>query len=112
MKEKRSHFRNMVGLAMVDGEFEENEKQLLVRKGLEMGLTESDVKAVLNAPDQVQFVVPKDPSSCVAQLQDLIMAMKVDGVIKDEEKLFIVRCAKRLGFRNDDLSRLLNESDS
>lgn len=106
-KERKSHFKNMIALAMIDGDFDDNEKDFLTNRGMLWGLSRKEVDAVLMKPDKVQFMVPEDPDQCIAQLYDLIIMMLADGVIQEDEMDFVQTLAARMGFRPSDVPRML-----
>ena len=106
-KEKKSHFKNMIALAMIDGDFDENESDFLAQRGMDWGLSRKDVESVLKKPQKVQFVVPDDPDKCIAQLYDLIIMMLADGVIQQDEMDFVQTLAAKMGFRPSDVPRML-----
>ena len=108
-KEKRSHFKNMITLAMIDGDFDENEHDFLVDRGIAWGLTRKDIDSVLKKPEKVQFLPPEDPDKCIAQLYDLIIMMLADGAIQQDEMDFVQTLAARMGFRPSDVPRMLEE---
>lgn len=108
-KEKKSHFKNMIALAMIDGDFDESEREWLEQRGMAWGLTRKDVISVLKHPQKVAFVVPTDGDRCIAQLYDLIIMMLADGVIQEDEMDFVQTLAAKMGFRPSDVPRLLEE---
>ncbi|MDF1751422.1 MAG: hypothetical protein P1U89_01480 [Verrucomicrobiales bacterium] len=106
-KEKKSHFKNMISLAMIDGDYDESEHSFLVDRGMVWGLTRKEVDAVLKDPQKIKFVVPDNPDKCIAQLYDLIVMMLADGVIQQDEMDFVQTLATRMGFRPSDVPRML-----
>jgi len=106
-KEKRSHFKNMIALALIDGDFDENEQDFLRQRGMNWGLSKKDVEQVLNNPGKVQFVIPKNPDDRIAQLYDLVVMMIADGEIRQDEMDFCQTLAAQMGFRPSDVPRVL-----
>ena len=92
--------RVLIGLAQVDGNFHEREKQLILRMGRKHKLDEEKVKALIAESKTY------DPSSLkdlnyeekFEVLYQLIVMMKADNSVMDEEVVFIQRIAKHLGF--------------
>lgn len=108
-KEKKSHFKNMIALAMVDGDFDSNERDFLVNRGMAWGLTRKDVDSVLRKPEKVGFLVPDDPNKRVAQLYDLVIMMLADGEIHRDEMDFVQTLACQMGFRPSTVPQMLEE---
>jgi len=96
-KEKKSHFKNLVMLACVDGDFDDNEKEFLINTGIRWGLTRGQVMSVLKNPDGVKFVIPNDPEKRLAQLEDLVVMILADGVIEQVEVDFVQTLAVKMG---------------
>ncbi|MBU6301987.1 MAG: TerB family tellurite resistance protein [Verrucomicrobia bacterium] len=108
-KERRSQFKNMISLALIDGEFDDAEREFLQNRGLQLGLSAADVKAVLEHPERVEFVVPKDPEHRIHHLYDLVFMMIVDGELRREEMDFVQTLAVGLGFRPSSVDQVLQE---
>ncbi len=106
-KEKKSHFKNLIMLACVDGDFDDNEKDFLINTGIRWGLTRGQVMAVLKNPDAVKFVVPNDPEHRLAQLEDLVVMILADGVIQQVEVDFVQTLAVKMGFRASDVEKMI-----
>lgn len=106
-KEKRSRFKNMINLALIDGHFDDEERAFLQNQGINLGLSIRDVEAVLNHPERVQFVVPKDPDERIGHLHELVIMMLVDGSIKQEEMDFVQTLAVGMGFRPSAVPQML-----
>ncbi len=106
-KEKKSHFKNLVMLACVDGDFDDNEKDFLINTGLRWGLTQRQVMTVLKNPDSVSQVIPKDPEKRLQQLTELVVMIMADGVIEQIEVDFVQTLAVEMGFRASDVERMI-----
>ena len=98
-KERKSHFKTLVEVAIADGELARSEREFLGILGAKWGLSVKEVTAVLKKPGKVKFVPPKDPGDQLAQLFDIVMMMLVDGVIDRREMDYCMTVASRLGFR-------------
>lgn len=106
-KIQKSHFRNLIGLACVDGDFDENEKQFLIQTGIRWGLSREQVDCVLDHPDRVAFVLPDNGDDRLHQLTDLIVMMMADGEIVEAEMDYVQALAVRMGFRASDVPKML-----
>ncbi len=106
-KERKSHFKNLILLALVDGDFDENERNFLIQTGINWGLSESQARSVVENPHSVKFVLAKEPDHRIVQLHDLIIMMLADGVIMEAEMDFVTTLAVKMGFRASDVPRML-----
>jgi len=107
-KIQKSHFKNLIALACVDGQFDENEKQVLIKTGMDWGLNRQQVDFVLEHPDRVAFVLPDSADDRLHQLTDLMFMMMADGEIQEIEFDFVTTLAVRMGFRASDVPRMLH----
>ncbi len=106
-KEKKSHFKNLIMLACVDGDFDDNEKKFLIQRGIDWGLSEKQAISVIQNPQSVKLVIPKDPNKRLAQLEDLVVMTLADGVIEQIEVDFVQTLAVQMGFRPSDVERMI-----
>ncbi len=98
-KRRKSHFRNLVAVAMADGEIDDDETQLLLQLGQKNYLTLAEIQHVLHHPDEVRFVVPANPRQSLDYLWEMVQMMMIDGQIHPREKAFCKGIALRYGFR-------------
>ena len=96
--EKRSHFRNLVILAMKDGEISGPEKQILQYIAMKWGIADFDWKKVIEDPDAIQAKFPRGEAACFQQLFDLVDLMISDGVLKGKERELTEALAAKLGY--------------
>jgi uncharacterized protein YajQ (UPF0234 family) len=108
-KERKSHFRNLVVLSMVDGVIRENELKFLFVLGRRLKLSEKDIKSVLKSPDKIKFTPPTDPKERFSQLFDLIAMMMIDRHVDRREMDFCMTIASGLGFRPTVVQELVNK---
>jgi len=106
-KERRFQFKNMISLALIDGDFDDNENEFLRMRGMQLGLSRGDVDAVLKHPERVKFVQIKDPDRRIQHLYDLVIMMIADGRVVQAEMDFVQTLAAMMGFRPSDVPRLL-----
>lgn len=117
--EKRSHLKDLIMLAIVDGQFDQDEQDTILQIGLKMGFTERRVNSLYNEcvlnPDQIESISPNDPDEKLQYLTNLCRVILADGKIADWESVLIVPLAVKMGFDSDDVSKTLAklmESDS
>jgi hypothetical protein len=56
----RSHMKNLIEMAAVDGHFHENEKDLLKKIAKRNGITEKQLDEIRNNPGEVNFEIPQE----------------------------------------------------
>ena len=98
-KERKSHFKTLVMLALADGEIDDQEHEVLCAVGQRWGLSEAQALSVLERPNSVKFVLPKNPQERLQQLHELVVVMLSDGKIDDNEMDLCITVAARMGFR-------------
>lgn len=107
-KELKSHFVGLVAMATVDGDVDDSERDIAIAMGINLGLTEKDIKDALKHPDRYKMIVPKDPNDRMHMLHDLVVIMLSDGEIHENEMDFCIMCAQRLGFRPTMVHKLMD----
>ena len=106
-KKRLSHIRNLVALSCADGKLEEAELELIIRIGLNAGLTRDELNRVVSRPDSISFSLPENSRDRIEQLYDMVMVMMVDGDIDQNEIVFCKITAKRLGLRPEIIDRMV-----
>lgn len=81
-----SHLKNLMVLAMADGQLAEIEEHLLVAIAHRLGLSEKAVADIKADLDNVKFVLPEKYDDRIEQFTDLLTLMAIDGHIDPEEE--------------------------
>ena len=95
----KSHIRHLVRLAKADGLFHKDELAYIKKVGHGNGLSDSEIKEIIENPTSVNIVIPDNDDDRFDQIFDLVQMMMKDGVVNDEEMEFCGELANRLGFR-------------
>ncbi len=95
----KSHIRHLVRLAQSDGVVHKKEEKFIKKVGRENGLSDSDIKKIIDSPTSVDIVIPKSKEAKFDQLFDLVVMMLKDDEVNDAETDFCMMLANRLGFR-------------
>lgn len=98
-KLSKSHLRHLVRLAKADGLLHKDELDYIKKIGKGNGLSDSEVKAIIENPTSVNIVIPDNDDDRFDQIFDLVQMMMKDGVVNDAEMEFCEELANRLGFR-------------
>ena len=107
LKEKKSHFRNLVALAKVDGHFHENEEALIYVLGKRYALREKQLREIINETLPEEAFIPADRFNQLDQLRDLVNLMLADGRVDDREMKFCKEIASNYGFKSQVIEELI-----
>lgn len=104
----RSHMKNLIEMAAVDGNFEQIEYELLKTIAKRNGISEAQLKAIQNNPNDIVFEVPADKRDKFHQLYDLVHMMSVDNAIHDEESKLCYLFAIKFGYTPSPAKELID----
>jgi len=94
----RSHIKNLIEMAAVDGIFDATENELLKQIAKRNNITEGHLKEIHNNPGKIQFIVPDDKLEKFSQFYDLVHMMTIDNTIHDEEMKLCNLFAVKFGY--------------
>jgi uncharacterized tellurite resistance protein B-like protein len=94
----RSHMKNLIEMAAVDGNFEQIEYDLLKTIAKRNGISENQLKEIRKNPHDIVFEVPTDRREKFHQLYDLVHMMSIDNAIHDEESKLCYLFAIKFGY--------------
>jgi uncharacterized tellurite resistance protein B-like protein len=103
----RSHMKNLIEMAAVDGHFHESEKVLLKSIAKRNGISESQLEQIQNNPTSILLEIPKDSSEKFHQLYDLVHMMSIDNEVHAEEQNLCTLFAIKFGYRREATSELI-----
>ena len=106
-KEKNSHFRNLVAVALADGKLDPNETKYLSQLALKWGISPQEVQAILAKPTDIKFVAPKDNQTRIDQMFEIVGMMMIDGNIHGTEVQLCQAMASKLGFPTNVVATLV-----
>ena len=104
----KSHMKNLIEMAAVDGNFEAIEFDLLKTIAKRNGISESQLKDIRNNPTGIAFEVPTDSTVKFNQLFDLVHMMSVDNAVHDEEAKLCVLYAIKFGYPRMNVKELID----
>ena len=104
----RSHMKNLIEMAAVDGNFEDIEYELLKTIAKRNGIPESQLKEIRKNPEGIKFEIPTDKKEKFHQLYDLVHMMSVDNAIHDEEAKLSVLFAIKFGYPRMNVKELVD----
>ena len=104
----KSHMKNLIEMAAVDGNFEAIEFDLLKTIAKRNGISESQLKDIRNNPTGIKFEIPTDSKEKFNQLFDLVHMMSVDNAVHDEEAKLCVLYAIKFGYPRMNVKELID----
>ena len=81
----KSHMKNLIEMAAVDGNFDDVEYDLLKSIAKRNGISEWQLKEIRKNPNHIKFEVPTDANEKFHQLYDLVHMMSIDKNVHSEE---------------------------
>src|SRR6185369_7300186 len=91
----KSHMKNLIEMAAVDGNFDQVEFELLKQIAKKNNISESQLKEIRENPHGIKFELPADKNERFHQFYDLVHMMSVDNQVHPEEmKLFDIFAVK------------------
>ena len=107
MKNQKQHLENLVYFAWVDKDFDQKEKDYIMKVGLRLGLEANEVKKIIETPPISNFVLPDSEVLRYILFDDILNIICADKKITDEENNETIRIAKELGFDTSIADNLL-----
>lgn len=100
-REEKSHLKNLVQLAMADGNLSQSERKAIYKIGAIRGLKDDEIAELFEndqTDDKTEMSRPSTDTERFDQLFDLVTVMLADGKVTDSEMDFCINVAKSLGF--------------
>lgn len=107
---RQRQLRNLVVMAMADGQIGEREVNLVADRCAELGLSESDLHdAVLHGlDDEAALELPASCEERESLMVDLIRMMGADGRLDENEKRLFALAAVKMAISPERLDRLID----
>jgi len=103
----KSHMKNLIEMAAVDGEFADIEYQLLKTIAKRNNISENQLQEIKKNPHGIEFEIPKDIKDKFHQMYDLVHMMNIDGTIHNEERKLCQIFAVKFGYNKDKVEELI-----
>jgi len=104
----KSHMKNLIEMAAVDGNFDQVEFDLLKTIAKRNGITESQLKDIRTNPGGIKFEVPTDNKVKFGQMYDLVHMMTIDKDVHAEELKLCNLFAVKFGYQRDHIKELIS----
>jgi len=108
----KSHMKNLIEMAAVDGNFDQIEYDLLKKIAKNNNISESQLKDIRNNPHGIKFELPADKKERFHQFYDLVHMMSVDNSIHPEEMKLCSLYAIKFGYKRERTQELIDTIQS
>lgn len=108
----RSHMKNLIEMAAIDGNFDLIEMDLLKKIAKRNNISESQLKSIHSNPDHVEFTLPSDKREKFDQFYDLVHMMSIDNSVHSEEMKLCNLFATKFGYARDKAPELIKSIQS
>src|SRR6218665_3180572 len=103
----KSHMKNLIEMAAVDGNFDTVEYDLLKSIAKRNSISESQLAEIRKNPQDVKFELPASAEEKFTQLYDLVHMMSIDKNIHVEELRLSELFAVKFGYRREFIQELI-----
>ena len=108
----RSHIKNLLEVAISDGELDDSELELIISIAGKFDITRNEVISIKENHQDIEFIPPSSYSAKVKLMEDLVKVLLADKKIEEEEIEICKELALKLKLNSmvvDDLiSSILN----
>lgn len=101
----KSHIKNLVALAMADGNMSLEEEHVLFATAHRIGMSNEELEVIKSNPESIEFKVPESYGDKIEQIYDFLSLISVDGSIDDEE----VKLCRSLALKFDLAPRIIDD---
>ncbi len=103
----KSHMKNLIEMAAVDGNFDNIEYDLLKKIAKKNNISEGQLKEIRENPHGIKFELPADTKERFHQFYDLVHMMSVDNQIHPEEMKLCDLFAVKFGYPKNRTQELI-----
>jgi uncharacterized tellurite resistance protein B-like protein len=104
----KSHMKNLIEMAAVDGNFDQIEFELLKKIAKKNNISESQLKEIKENPQGIKFELPSDKNQRFHQFYDLVHMMSVDNLVHPDEMKLCDLFAVKFGYPKNKAQDLIN----
>lgn len=94
----KSHMKNLIEMAAVDGHFDDIEYGLLKQIAKKNGISESKLREIRENPNEIKFELPGEKKERFSQFYDLVHMMSIDNQIHPDEMSLCDLFAIKFGY--------------
>ena len=104
----KSHMKNLIEMAAVDGNFDDVEYDLLKSIAKRNGISESQLKEIRKNPSGIHFEVPTNKKEKFHQFYDLVNMMVADKAVHNDEQRLCSLFAVKFGYARPHIDGLID----
>lgn len=108
----RSHMKNLIEMAAVDGNFDLIEFDLLKKIARRNNISEGQLKAIHDDHKDIEFLLPSDKREKFDQFYDLVHMMSIDQSVHSEEMKLCNLFAVKFGYAREKAPELIKSIQS
>ena len=105
---RMAHIVNLMGIAGIDGNISDEERNIIIKIAQNLGLSEEDFDACIEEwkrldESKLETIVPDDAEDRYEFLKNMVLVMMADGEIEQNERAYIAGLAEKFGIdgKND-----------
>jgi len=103
----KSHMKNLIEMAAIDGNFDQIEFDLLKKIAKKNNISETQLREIRENPQGIKFELPSDKSQRFNQFYDLVHMMSVDNQVHPEEMKLCDLFAVKFGYPKNKSGELI-----
>ena len=92
--------KNLLEIAIVDGNFDDSEMNLLKKLAQKYNIPEAELRKIQDTQSDIEFEIPEDEDEKFEQFYELVNMMTIDRHIYDEEINLCVIIGKKFEYNN------------
>ena len=108
----KSHMKNLLEMAMADGQFDKTEEVYLKKLAKKYGVSKKQLEDIHNNKESIEFIVPDEEDEVFIELYELTKMMVIDENIDREELKLCVLFAKKFGYKPENCEELVDSISS
>jgi uncharacterized tellurite resistance protein B-like protein len=105
-----SHFASILRIALVDGEFKDEEKKLLSRFARKLNISDKEYEDIIKHPSNYPLNPPASADERLERMLDLFKMIFADHEIDQDEQRLLERYAIALGYTEQLAAKLIRRS--
>ncbi|MBT1702917.1 hypothetical protein [Chryseosolibacter indicus] len=103
----RSHMKNLIEMAAIDGVLDLKEHDLLLKIAKRNNISEAQLREIHGNPTKVSFKLPEDRRERFHQFYDLVHMMSIDKSVHSEEMNLCNLFAIKFGYAREKSAELI-----
>jgi uncharacterized tellurite resistance protein B-like protein len=107
-KHNKEYFIQIVRSAKADDIIHNSELELLHRIGTKLGLTEPEIKILIEETDKYDYIPPYELAKRFEQVYEVVGMIMADGKVDESEKRLVTGFAVKSGFSDEEIPGLIS----